>query len=152
MGKRIGNKRLTQDMSKGITKENVSINDRADISQYPAMIYRFCLLRIIHFVVALRLAFPNERILISKFDFSDAYRRIAHAALAAAQTILVVGEIAYICLRLSFGRSVNPPTWCSFSEMVTDLSNKLPLIPEWDPDGLHSPLQPSVPNPIYKDE
>ena len=70
---------------------------------YPAMIYGFCLLRLIHYIVALRLAFPDELILISKYDFSDAYRRIAHSALAAAQTILVVGEIAYIMLCLFWG-------------------------------------------------
>ena len=148
-GERVSKKRLTHIMSKGITKENASINDRADISRYPAMIYGFCLLRIIHFIVALRLAFPNERILINKFNFSDAYQRIAHTAQVAAQTILIVGELAFICLRLSFGGSVNPPTWCSFSKMVTDLSNELPLIPDWDPETLHSPLQPAVPPPEY---
>ena len=62
------------------------------------MIYGFCLLRLIHYIVALRLEYPEERILISKYDFSDAYRRVAHSAAAAAQTILIVGEIAYIML------------------------------------------------------
>ena len=47
---------------------------------------------------------------------------------------------------------MNPPTWCSFSEMVTDLSNELPLILDWDPNNLRSPLQPSVPDPIYEDK
>ena len=44
------------------------------------MIYGWCLSRLIHFVVALRLEFSNERILIAKCDFLDAYRRVAHSA------------------------------------------------------------------------
>jgi hypothetical protein len=113
------------------------------------MIYGLCLLRIIHYIIALRLAFPTMMILISKYDFSDAYKRIAHAAKAAAQTIFVIGKVAFICLRLSFGGSVNPPAWCSVSEMITDLSNELPLINKWDPDKLFSPAQVTVPAPKY---
>ena len=69
----------------------------------------------------------------------------------AVQTILVHGAIAYIFLRLSFGGSVNPPSWCGFSEMLCDLSNEITLIKDWDPDELHSPLQPTTPTPIYED-
>ena len=65
------------------------------------------------------------RILISKYDYSDAYRRIAHSAEAATQTIAVVDERAYLSLRLTFGGSPNPPMWCMFSELVTDLANEL---------------------------
>ena len=36
--------------------------------------------------------------------------------------------------------------------MVTDLSNDLPRIPDWDPDTLHHPMQPKVPDPEYVDE
>ena len=98
------------------------------------------------------MAHPNERILISKYDLSDAYRRIANGFKAAAETILLAGQIAFIMLRLCFGASVNPPTWCSFSEMVTDLSNELPLINNWNPDELHHPMQPKVPDPEYSDD
>ena len=72
-GERIKKKRLTHDLSFWITKLNASINKRTDSSLYPELIYGFCLSRIIHYVCALRSAYPNERILISKFDFSDAY-------------------------------------------------------------------------------
>jgi hypothetical protein len=47
---------------------------------------------------------------------------------------------------------VNPPSWCSVSEMITDLSNELPLIPKWDPDLLFSPSQVTVPSPKYLDD
>jgi hypothetical protein len=98
------------------------------MSQYPKMIFGWCLPRIIHFIVALRLAHPESRILIAKYNFSNAYRRIAHLASAAAQTIILLASIAFLALRLSFGGSPNPPTWCSFSELVTDLSNEIPLL------------------------
>lgn len=80
------------------------------------------------------------------------YQRIPHMAKTALETILVSGTWAYICLKLSFSGSVNPPSWCCFLEMLTDLSNKLPLIPGWDPDELHSPIQPTVPDPVCKDK
>ena len=151
-GERVPKNRLTHDMSDGITQEDVPVNSRCDMSQYPHMIYGWALLRIITYIVALRRAFPNKKILISKYDLSDAYRRIANGFKAAAETILVAGHIAFIMLRLCFGASVNPPVWCSLSEMVTDLSNELPLIKGWNPDELHHPMQPEVPEPEYLDE
>ena len=143
--------RLTHDLSFSITGEDVSVNSRCDMNAYPEMVYGFCLSRIIHFIVALRGKYPEERILISKYDFSDAYRRMAHGASSAIQTILVHGARAYIYLRLTFGASANPAVWCRFSEMVCDLSNEITLIGDWDPDILFSPIQPTVPDPIYVD-
>jgi hypothetical protein len=89
--------------------------------------------------VALRLAHPGKRILVAKFDFSDAYRRICHAASAMVKSIVVAAGIAYLALRLTFGGSPNPPTWCSVSEMLTDLANELPLCAGWEP--VDDPLQ-----------
>jgi hypothetical protein len=97
---------------------------------YTKMIYGWCLKGIIHFIVALRLAPLNLPILVVKYDYSDAYRRVAHLASAAAQSIVVFAGVAYIALRLTSGGSRNPPTWCAFSEMVTDLSNEIPLCEE----------------------
>ena len=114
---------------------------------YAEMIYGWCLSRVIHFVVPLRLAYPLLRIFIMKYDYSDAYRRVAHSPSAAAQSIIVFAGIAYIALRLTFGGSPNPPTWCAFSEMVTDFSNEIPLCGEWDHDSLRSPDQPETPEP-----
>ena len=87
-------------------------------------------------------------ILISKYDYSDAYRRIAHSARAATQTVAVNGDTAFVSLRLTFGGSPNPPTWCMFSELVTDLANEIAQCTEWKPDELRSPAQPETPEPI----
>jgi hypothetical protein len=147
-GSRVPKRRLTQDSTFALTFPDASVNERIDMAAYPEMIYGWCLSRIVHFIVALRLRHPTTKIFIAKYDYSDAYRRIAHSASAAAQSIMVVADIAYIALRLTFGGSPNPPTWCAFSEMVTDLSNEIPLCNDWDPKTLRSPAQPITPTPI----
>ena len=142
-GSRVPKRRLTQDSSFALTFPKASVNERIDMDAYPQMIYGWCLSRIIHFIVALRLRHPSKKIFIAKYDYSDAYRRIAHSASAAAQSIIVIAGIAYIALRLTFGGSPNPPTWCAFSEMVTDLSNEIPLCHDWDPKN---PAKPRATN------
>jgi hypothetical protein len=117
--------RLTQDLSFSLTEPDMSVNSRIDMDQYPEMFYGWCISRVVHFIVSLRLAHPNKRIFISKYDYSDAYRRMAHSATAAAQSIAVLLAVAYIAVRLTFGGSPNPPSWCLFSEMVTDLANEV---------------------------
>ncbi len=146
-GTRIEKLRLTHDASFPPRPGSTSINDRIDLHQYGEMIYGWCFPRIIHYIVALRKRSPGVRILIAKFDYSDAYRRIAHSSEAAAQQILVVDDIAFVMLRMTFGGSANPPTWCSFSEMVTDLSNEIVLANDWDPKQVFSPLRMVVPTP-----
>jgi hypothetical protein len=146
-GSREEKHRLTHDLSYEITCKGISVNNRVNMPRYPDMIFGWCLPRIIHFVVALRLAYPRSRILIAKYDFSDAYRRINHLAQAAVQSIIVLATIAFLALRLSFGGSPNPPTWCSISEMITDLSNEIPLCDDWDSKKLRSPGQPATPTP-----
>jgi hypothetical protein len=139
-GSRATKDRLTQDLSFWSGTFDRSVNSRIDLSAYPEMIYGWCLLRVIHFVVTLRKAHPDTRIFVAKFDFSDAYRRICHAASAMVKSIIVAAGIAYLALRLTFGGSPNPPTWCCVSEMLTDLANEVPLSPDWDP-----PLDPDQP-------
>ena len=150
-GSRVLKSRLTHDLSYELTKPNASVNNRIDMEKYPEMVFGWCLPRIIHSVVALREKYPTTRILICKYDFSDAYRRVTHSGKAAAQSILVFDDVAYLALRLSFGGAPNPPTWCAFSEMVTDLSNELSLS-SWEPEDFKSPDQPSTPSPKLEPE
>ncbi|NER25730.1 MAG: hypothetical protein F6J96_34575 [Symploca sp. SIO1C2] len=117
--------RLTHDMSFCLALKDGSINERIDMERYPEMVYGWCLIRVIHFVVELRAAHPRKKIFIMKFDYSDAYRRISHQGKAASQSILVVDGTAYVSLRMAFGGSANPPAFCAFSETLTDLANDL---------------------------
>ena len=97
-GKRVKKKRLTHDMSDCITQDDASLNKRSNMTHYPEMIYGWALMRIITYIVVLRLNYPEKKILISKYDLSDAYRRVANGFKAAAETILVVGHLAFIML------------------------------------------------------
>ena len=142
--------RLTQDLSFSSNKSGPerSINSRVDMTAYAEMVYGWCLPRIFHIITSLRTHHPDLNILISKYDYSDAYRRVAHAARAAMQTIAIVGGIAYLSLRLTFGGCPNPPAWCLFSETVTDLANELAKCMTWDPTTTFSPAQATVPSPV----
>jgi hypothetical protein len=80
-----------------------------DMDAYPEMIFGWCLLCILH---RLRLHYPHTRILIAIYDYSDAYRRMARSASAAAQTIAVSAGLAFIALcLLSIGLQTCPPSW-----------------------------------------
>ena len=142
-------RRLTQDLSFSLIVPRAAVNDRIDMSQYPPMFYGHCFARILHYISALRLQHPSTPILIAKYDYSDAYRRMAHSPKAAAQSIIVFESVAYISLRLTFGGAANPPGFCSFSEMVADLANEIRLCNEWD-GTLRSPSQPNTPAPQYE--
>jgi hypothetical protein len=146
-GERIVKWRLTQDLSFSLTDDERSVNARIDMDLYNEMIYGWCLSRLIHYIVALRMKYPTSKIFIAKYDYSDAYRRVNHSAKAAVQSIAVFDGVAYVALRLTFGGSPNPPTWCLFSEMVTDLANEITSCAEWDPTTLRSPTQTVTPIP-----
>ncbi|KAI2493346.1 hypothetical protein MHU86_21191 [Fragilaria crotonensis] len=152
-GNRTDKYRLTQDLSFSSARSGPSrsINSRIDMSAYTEMIYGWCLPRILHYIVAVRLKFPSKIIFICKYDYSDAYRRIAHSASAASQTIAIHEGLAYLSLRLTFGGSPNPPTWCMFSEIVTDLANEISQCIEWNPVQTRSPAQPVAPPPTRID-
>lgn len=137
--------RLTHDASFIPRPGSTSVNQRIDLGQYDEMIYGWCLPRLIHYIVSMRKNYPCQRILIAKFDYSDAYRRIPYSAEAAKQQILIVDNIAFLMLRMTFGGSANPPTWCSFSEMVTDLANEIVLAENWDTTQVFSPLRSTPP-------
>jgi hypothetical protein len=104
-GTRIPKYRLTQDLSFTSNKEgpNRSINSRVDMGAYAEMVYGWCFPRILHFVASMRRYHPSLYILISKYDYCDAYRRIAHSAAAVIQTIAILEDTAYMSLRLTFG-------------------------------------------------
>ena len=111
--------RITQDSSYSKTSKEppMSINSRIDMEQCPEMVHGWALPRIIHFIVAPRLKWPSNTIFMSKHDCSDACRRMAHSALAVAQTIATCLAHAFVHFRMTFGGSPNPPTWCDFSEI-----------------------------------
>jgi hypothetical protein len=120
--------------------KGMSVNSCINMSAYPEMIYRWCMSRILHYIIVLWLTFPSTLVLIPKYDYSDAYRQVAHSATAVAQTISTCNNYAYIYNRFTFGGY--------FSGIVTDLANKISQCKDWDPAKLRSPDQPVTPTPI----
>jgi hypothetical protein len=137
-GSRKMKNRFTHDLSFSITAEDASINSRVQIERYPDMVYGFCLSRILHYLAALRYRNPGRKIFISKFDYSDAYKRISQSPKASASTVIRFGEVAYICWRMVFGGSPNPAGFSCFSEMLTDVANELAMS-DYTPDLGKSP-------------
>ena len=126
-GTRQPKSRFTHDLSFAITAADASINARVDMSKHPEMVYGWCLLRVIHYLAALRARHPRVRIFISKFDYSDAYKRISQSPSASAASVIRFGEVAYLCWRMVFGGSPNPAGFSGFSEMLTDLANEIAM-------------------------
>jgi hypothetical protein len=126
-GSRQPKSRFTHDLSFAITCKDASVNARADMAKHPEMVYGWCLLRLIHYLAALRFRNPGVRILISKFDYADAYKRISQSPRSSAASVICFGEVAYICWRMVFGGSPNPAGFSGFSEMLTDLANEIAM-------------------------
>jgi hypothetical protein len=140
-GEQVKKFRLTQDLSFSPTGKNVSVNDRVDMDEYVEMIYGWCLPRTIHYIMALQTKYPQTRIFVTKYDYSDVCCRIDHTASAAIQSITLFAGLTFIALRLTFGGSPNPPIWCMFPETVNNLANNMLLCKDWDPGMIHNPNQ-----------
>ena len=126
-GSRKRKRRFTHDLSFSISRNDASINGRVNMSHYPEMIYGWCFNRIMHYLAALRHHHPGQKIYISKFDFSDAYKRMSQSPRTCAATVVRFAEIAYIFLRMAFGGSPNPAAFSGFSETLTDVANELAM-------------------------
>ena len=120
-----------------------SLNDLVDDSELPDLVFGWCMNWLIHQIVALRLQFPTDQILICKFDWGSAYRRINGDGTLTASTITTdcSGEFANILTRLSFGGRPHPAMFSVFSEAACDLCNDLTDLDEWHPRICRSPLQ-----------
>ena len=124
--------RLTHNLLFSLMGNNFNLNDRVDMTKYSELIYGWCLQQVIHFIFVLCLNHPGRVIFIVKDNLSDAYRRLVHALNTTKQSIIFLNNIAYMFLWLTFGKAPNPDAWCTISEIISDLSNKVPLIQEWD--------------------
>jgi hypothetical protein len=134
---RVPKNRLTHDQTFPALELSDSVNTIIDIQAYPELVYGFCLKRIIYQIIALRHHHPKSRILIAKYDIKQAFRRVHYSGSAAYKCIAVFDNLAYLQLRMTFGGSNCPTTWCSISELIADLSNDILDCSEWDPGAVH---------------
>ena len=89
--------------------------------------YGFALLRFLHKIAALRAIYPAARILLSKFDFKSAYRRVHFRAESALQSCITTKGLGGLDLAL-----------VSLSETVTDLTNAIIRCSDYDPASFPS--------------
>ena len=129
-----------------------SLNKRTDKTQLEPCSYGHCLRRILHFVHFLRLQHPDTPILLSKTDLDSAYRRMHSNWHWAVQCICIIGDLAYLLLRLPFGAAAAPAEFCVASEIVCDVANDLLADPTWDPSVTHTPYHPLLPSPALIDD
>ena len=135
--------RFTHDLSFSITSEDASVNSRIDMSKYTDMVYGWCFQRILHYLAALRTNYPDQKIYMAKFDYSDAYKRISQCPSATAMTSVRFGRIAYFCWRMVFGGAPNPAGFSCFSETLTDLANEVAMSAYQPHMGCSDTVQPS---------
>ena len=134
--------RVTHDQSFAFESEQ-SVNQRVVKTDRSNCVYGFAFRRFIHAIVALRRKYPCAPILLSKFDFKSAYRRMHLHAKSAIQCIvtttgLEAKAIALASLRVTFGGSPSSYLFSELSDCVTDLANALVRCPLWNPLELRS--------------
>jgi hypothetical protein len=132
--------RLTQDLSFSLTEPKMSVNSRMDMDQHPVMFHGWCISRNIHFIVSLRLACPERRMFISKWTAAT----LAREWRTRQKRQLNQSQSCWQSQGESFGGSPNPPSWCLFSEMATDLANETANSSSCDLKTLTSPSQPET--------
>ena len=148
-GEIIDKRRACHDLSFKSGHSDTSVNSRVIEEELQDCKFGYCLLRIVHFIVALRTSHPNTPILIQKIDWKSAYPRAHNNWKTAIQCCSVYKRWVLIPLRAVFGGSPCPSEWGIISESTTDLANLLLNHNEWDPDTLYSPDQQHIPPPRF---
>ena len=149
-GNYVPKKRITHDLSwEGISSKK-SLNSRIDKEKLEPIMFGHCLLRVIHYIVALRKKYPNKVILIRKEDLKSAYRRMhlsADSAKRAAIRVKLNGVwYVIISLRLPFGGSSCPADFCLLSDIIADSVNDLLSCDSWDERVIHSSFVKNIPD------
>ena len=143
--------RVTHDQSFPFSS-GLPVNVRVIQDQLIPCQYGHCLSRMLHYIAAARSQFPNVRILIGKVDWRTAYRRAHLAGSSAAECITILGDIALVALRLTFGGTPCPSLWCTISELCTDLANDILACDDWDPREIQSAYAHMIPPPCFLDD
>ena len=144
-GNTVPKHRLTHDQSFNYDLDNIkSVNERVNKELLSQCVYGFALKRFIHSIVALRTMYGDTPLLMTKFDFKSAYRRVHFRASSALQSVVTTtgmerDPIALMSLRETFGGAPCPFLFAEFSEPVADLANALARCKLWNPAVTKSP-------------
>jgi hypothetical protein len=143
--------RLTHDQSFIFQSSNSSVNSRLDKANLTPCTFGWTIKRLVNWTVAARWKHPNRKILASKINFKSAYRccHLHHTSAVQSCAILPSDNIALLALRLTFGGAACAFEWSEISETICDLATAITNNVHWDPKTLFSPLQDSIPPPIF---
>ena len=128
---------------------STSVNGRVHKELLEECQYGHMLLRLVHYILFLRLRHPTTRILLSKIDLDSAYRRAHVNERVMAKSLTWFSFEGHwmllLCLRLTFGSTPGPSLFSTISESLTDLVNALLKCLDWDALTLSSPLKELYP-------
>ena len=130
-GEVIPKDRITHDQSFNYSANN-SVNSRVIPESLTPCRYGTALKRLLHYIIDVRRRHPKRRILMTKLDVKAAYRRLHAAADTAVASLVIVGVIALMGLRLLFGASPNPSIWSDLSEILCDICNQVSRCSLWN--------------------
>ena len=143
-GSRRTKHRLTHDCSQP-QHSGKSVNLLCDRDKLEQIRCSRALFRTMLMLHALRHQHPSTPLLLGKFDMDSAYRRcfvwLRHALLCCT----IIGELAYILLRLPFGSSPAAGAFSLLSDFVADLAQQLVDDNTWDPDTFKSDIVSDIP-------
>lgn len=131
---------------------NVSLNSLVLDDSLPPLQCGHCVNRILHYVHALRFNDSSRIMLIAKYDVKSACRRGTLNGTLASMCLTLLGSIALMSLRLTFGGKFCPHVWCVVTEILADLANDLLSCKHWDIHRLHSPHSLNVHHPTFLDD
>jgi hypothetical protein len=97
----------------------------------------------------MRLNYPTTPILGIKADLKSAYRRIHCNGTASQQCIVSFKKLLLMWLRLSFGGSGCPTTWCAVGEAIVDLANDIVRNCKLQPEHIPKKYRHLVQPPTY---
>ena len=127
-GNTIPKHRLTHNQSFNYDLENIKlVKERVRKDLLSQCVYGFALKRFIHTIVALRTKFKDTPLLMTKFDFKSAYRRVHFSASLALQSVVKTNgleehPITLMSLCETFGGAP-----CPF--LLRNFQNPLPTCP-----------------------
>ena len=93
-------------------------------------IYGQCLRRVLYDLHVKRLNHPQVIIYTIKYDFDAAYRRVHVCPAHAVKTMIIIGSLAYLLIRLPFGVESGPSKYSAVSDGISDLTNSKENVPD----------------------
>jgi hypothetical protein len=118
----------------------LSVNLRVQKESLPPIMYRYVLIRCIHYICNLCLRYPDIKIYICKVDLDAAYRRCHLYTTTAQESLTIYDGLLFMALQMTFDGAPCPSLWGYISDTLVDICNSLIHNPHWNHQDLFDPL------------